>query len=77
MPDLLVRNVDPKTTARLKELARAHKRSLQAELRDILERAAQRPRADWKKGLERLDRLFEGTSVPDSTEMLRQDREGH
>jgi plasmid stability protein len=40
MKSVHVRNVTPVTIAAIKRLARAHKRSMQGELREILERAA-------------------------------------
>lgn len=40
MKSVHIRNVDPGTLAALKRLAKSHRRSLQAELRVILERAA-------------------------------------
>ncbi|MDR0416209.1 MAG: hypothetical protein LBH76_02615 [Propionibacteriaceae bacterium] len=41
--DVLVRNVKPETRLALAEKARAHGRSLQAELLEALERAAAEP----------------------------------
>jgi plasmid stability protein len=75
MPDLLVRNVDTETVTRLKALAKAHHRSLQAELREILDRASTRPRGDWRKALQELDRMFEGRTFSDSVELIREERE--
>src|SRR5437867_2414290 len=40
MPEILVRGLDQKTVKRLKERARISGRSLQQEVKDILERAA-------------------------------------
>ena len=40
MPSILVRGLDPKTIRRLKERARFNGRSLQQEVKAILERAA-------------------------------------
>jgi plasmid stability protein len=40
MKSIHVRDVTPVTIAAIKRLARAHKRSMQGELREILERAA-------------------------------------
>ena len=58
MAQVLVRELPDDTVKRLKERAKAHRRTLQAELREILERAAGRPPGDWKKRLEELDRMF-------------------
>jgi plasmid stability protein len=40
MPSILVRGLDPRTVQRLKERARVNGRSLQHEIKEILERAA-------------------------------------
>ncbi len=40
MPDILIRNVSSQTRERLRRRAKRHGRSLEAELRDTLERAA-------------------------------------
>ena len=45
MPSIHIRNVDDAIVARLKERARAHHRSLQGELREILKEAALGPLA--------------------------------
>jgi plasmid stability protein len=42
MSQILVRNLSPETVERLKERARDHKRSLEAEVRSILDAAAMR-----------------------------------
>jgi plasmid stability protein len=47
MKSLHIRNVEPQTIERLKRLARSHNRSLQGELRDILNRAARVPLEDY------------------------------
>ena len=74
MAQVLIRNLEPETVARLKERAKEHHRSLEAELRDILERAAGRRSGDWKKGLAELDRMFKGRKMPDSTPLIREER---
>lgn len=58
MAQTLVRNVDPKAVERLKARARRHGRSLQSEVKVLLERAAgigaeevAAMLADWKKRL--------------------------
>ncbi len=77
MAQVLVRNLPDETVASLKEQAKRHRRSLQAELRLILEAAAQPRNADWREALERLDRLFAGRAFHDSTGLIRADRERH
>ncbi len=46
MHSIMIRNVSPATLRALKRLARSHHRSLQAELRVILDRAAELAPAD-------------------------------
>ncbi len=40
MPDILIRNISPQTKERLRRRAKRHGRSLEAELRETLERVA-------------------------------------
>jgi len=77
MSQVLVRNLPEKTVAQLKARAKRNRRSLQAELRLVLEAAARPVPANWRKELERLDRLFTGRTVRDSTDLIRADRESH
>ena len=75
MANLSIRNVDDKTVAILKRRAKAHNRSLEAELRHILAGAA-RPSAvtDLAALAERIAALTPDIPQTDSTEMLREDR---
>ncbi|MEX2238391.1 MAG: TraY domain-containing protein [Dehalococcoidia bacterium] len=78
MASILVRNLDADTALELKERARRNGRSLQAEVKAILERAA---RSEGLLGSERaelarrLTSLTKGTVQTDSTELIREDRE--
>lgn len=75
MPQVLVRDVESAVIDRLKRRARQNGRSLEAELRMILRRAAG---VDMEAALAQLQRLqadFAGRSFSDSTELLREDRE--
>ncbi len=74
MPDVFIRSLDSQTLNRLKRRAKEHGRSLQSELRTILESAAGMSVAEaldtargWRK---KLGRRFE-----DSAELIREDRE--
>lgn len=77
MAQMTVRNINDACIARLKERARLNKRSLEAEVRDILEKAAQpNPQEffDWTRTLRnRLRHRYTG----DSTAEIRKDRESH
>jgi len=76
MPQILVRGLDEKTVRRLKERARTSGRSLQQEVKDILERAATTltmseagRRADtWRRRLA-------GRWFSDSAKLIREDRD--
>lgn len=77
MAQMTVRNINDECIARLKERARLNKRSLEAEVRDILEKAAQpNPQEffDWTRTLRnRLRHRYTG----DSTAEIRKDRDSH
>ena len=78
MPDVLVRDVDGSALARLKERARGNGRSLGAELRMILERAAAERVIDITEArarAERISRSLEGRPHSDSAVLIREDRD--
>ncbi|MEA2164414.1 MAG: antitoxin FitA [Thermoanaerobaculia bacterium] len=75
--DVLIRDLDEKTVKKLKKRAETGNRSLQAELKAILEEAAAQ---DWQRTWAAADRIFEelratGRKFSDTTELLREDRE--
>jgi plasmid stability protein len=75
MAALTIRGLDEAVVHRLKHRAKAHGRSLEAEVREILMAAAQAP--DVKDFLALADRIAAMTpNVPqtDSVELLREDR---
>lgn len=75
MPQVLVRNIDTETLNRLKERARRRGRSLEAELRLILTRAAESdPDRFWEIARRVRESIGPGGST-DSTELVREDRE--
>jgi plasmid stability protein len=76
VPSILVRGLDPRTVQRLKERARANGRSLQQEMREILDRAAKvltMREAGWLS--ERWRRRLSRRSFSDSTRLIRDDRD--
>jgi plasmid stability protein len=76
MPDVLVRDVDEAALAKLKARARGNGRSLGAELKLILEHAAQRVDMTTARALaEEMTRRLGGRPHTDSSELLRQDRQ--
>ncbi|KKK99011.1 hypothetical protein LCGC14_2637020 [marine sediment metagenome] len=77
MAQILVRDLDPKAVERLKKRAKADGRSLQAEVKMILEQAAGAPTVEMGKARQLVDeirRRFHGRPFPDSTELVREDR---
>ena len=78
MSQILVRNVDPTVVEELKRRAKMEGRSLESQVKMILERAASEPEVDRQAVLKMLETFrsrFKGRKFPDSTELIRQDRE--
>lgn len=74
MAQVLVRNLAKATVERLKRRARNHGRSLQAELHDILERAARTDIAEARRAAEHVRRRLADRQHTDSAEMVGEDR---
>jgi plasmid stability protein len=72
---LLVRDLAPETVARLKERARRNRRSLQGEVRSILEREAESGAPGAWDLAERIRASFGGKRFTDSAALVREDRE--
>jgi plasmid stability protein len=75
MPDVLVRNVPVEVLNALKGRARQNKRSLQVELKTILELATQTTMADARKVAVKIRRSLMHSAHSDSAALLREDRE--
>lgn len=76
MAQILVRDLDQRVVRRLKQRAARNKRSLQAEVKTILEEAVPDADAAWK----RVDRIFSrlkrsGRTFSDSVDLIREDRD--
>ena len=74
MAQVLIRNIDVKVVERLKVRAQQHGRSLEAELRGILERAAGTDLAEGRELAERIRRRLRGRNHTDSAILLADDR---
>ena len=74
MAQVLVRDLRPETVSRLKEQARRHGRSLQAELKDVLESASRQSVLDARALADRVRRQLARRSHSDSVELLAKDR---
>jgi len=73
--DFLI-EIDDEAYERLKARAEGNGRSLEEEVRAILERAADEySLAEAEEALARVRALFAGQTLPDSTDLIREDRE--
>jgi plasmid stability protein len=76
MAQLLVRDLTPETVERLKTHAEQHGRSLQGEVKAILESAAASPTmSETRKTAEEWHRRLAGRMTSDSADLVREDRE--
>lgn len=75
MAQLLIRNLDQKTVDRLKERARRHRRSLEGEVRVILEKEAAAGARDAWLLADRIRASFAGRRFSDSAALVREDRD--
>lgn len=76
MPEILVRGLDQETVKRLKARARIRGRSLQQEVKEILERAATTLTMEEAGRLsEGWHRRLGGRTGSDSAELIREDRD--
>ena len=74
MPQVLVRSLELPILNRLKARARRHGRSLQAELKAILEAASEGDLLDARLVADRVRRALDGTRGSDSGAMQEEDR---
>lgn len=76
MPTLTVRNVDETVIRQLKSRARNAGRSLEAEIRVILEETSRRPSTDQLLAMaDRIAAMTSATAQTDSTTILREIRD--
>ncbi|MBA5868280.1 MAG: Arc family DNA-binding protein [Nitrospira sp. CR1.3] len=76
MAQVLVRQLDKKVVIRLKKRAKEHGRSLQSEVKTILEEAVPDYEAAWKRIEEFRNRLGKSRRVfSDSADLIREDRD--
>jgi plasmid stability protein len=74
MADILIRNLNPRTVARLKQSAKKHGRSLQAHLKFVLEEAAPFTMAEAAAATRGWHQRLKGRPFEDSAMLLRKDR---
>ena len=78
MAQILVRHLDEGVVEILKRRARQDGRSLQSEVKAILEQAAYEPKVDMETARNicaEFRRKFKGRKFPDTVELIREDRE--
>lgn len=77
MPDVLVRNIDEKTLNNLKKKAARNNRSLQAELKSLLDMYAGPDIEEARSMVREIHKRYEssGKTFSDSGEDLSEDRE--
>ena len=76
MANVTIRNLDDEVVARLKDRAKANRRSLEAELREILTRAAGVVTGEeFRQLAERVALQTPNVPQTDSTQLIREDRD--
>ena len=77
MAQLLIRNLEDDTIQKLKTRARSHGRSLQKEVKLIIEEAAQQDFVEAWNAIDRFRSRLErsGKVFSDSAELVREDRD--
>jgi len=75
MPQLLIRNLETETIERLKKQAKRHNRSLQGEVKSILEQSAKMTMEEARERAMKIRESFGKKRFSDSAELIREDRE--
>jgi plasmid stability protein len=75
MPNVLVRDLDEGVLKQLKAAARAHGRSLQAEIHAVLEGASVRSLAETRRVSDQWLRRLKTSTHTDSAALIREDRD--
>jgi plasmid stability protein len=75
MANILVRNLDDEVLNQLKSAARAHGRSLQAEIHEALRTASARRLAETRRLSNQWLRRLGRSQQTDSTTLIREDRD--
>lgn len=74
MAQVLVRDLKTDVVARLKARAKRHGRSLQTELKEILETASRQSTVEARALADRIRRQLAGRAHTDSVDLLAEDR---
>ena len=75
MAQILVRNLDEKLVESLKRRAKMNGRSLQAEVKTILEQAVTLDMASAREVALKIQAMFKSRKMVDSVKLIREDRD--
>ncbi len=75
MANVLIRDLDDDILEQLKAAAKAHGRSLQAEIHEVLRNASARKLANTRRLSTQWLKRLRGSSHTDSTALIREDRQ--
>lgn len=75
MPNVLVRDLDDDVLKQLKAAAKANRRSLQAEIHDVLRRATTRNLAETRRLSSKWLKRLGSANYSDSAALIREDRD--
>jgi plasmid stability protein len=75
MPNVLIRDLDDDVLKQLKAAAKANRRSLQAEIHDVLRRANARNLAETRRLSTKWLKRLSGPNHSDSAALIREDRD--
>jgi len=75
MANVLVRNLDDDVLKQLKASAKAHRRSLQAEIHEVLRNASARRLAETRRLSAQWLKRLHGSTQSDSAALIREDRD--
>ena len=75
MANVLVRNLDDEVLQRLKAAAKAHGRSLQAEIHEVLRNASARRQAETRRLSAQWLKRLRGRPQSDSAALIREERD--
>ena len=74
MPDILIRGLEPETIRQLKLRAKRHGRSLQSEVKLLVEQASGTGAEEIAAMFDRWERRFAGRKFSSSVRLIREDR---
>ena len=74
MPHILVRDLDSDIVERLKSRAKQHGRSLQGEVKAILEETIPMTMSEFRAVSEKWQKRLKGRKFSDSAKLIREDR---